>query len=157
MAGRPAKPVKQQSGTLTKENRERRQLAEDSICSEKGNVMRSTMKLTKKQKAIRRKIVEQIRDTLRDTDRFILDQCAIAIDRLQTLEQEINDNPEVIFRKNFISIKKEYFSEFVRLCGELSLSPQARAKLANARTPEKKNPLEGLVGSDDEDAEQEEG
>lgn len=148
---RPAKPAAHQSGNLGKEELQLRQDAEDSICEKKSAVGRPTMKLNAAQKKIRRKIVDELGDTLRNTDRFVLDQAAIAIYRLQQLEIEVNEHPELIFRKGFIGIKKEYFSEFARLCNELSLSPQARAKLANAQTATKANPLARLLSGDDED------
>jgi len=149
--GRPAKPVALQSGAMAKDEKERREQAEERIGGDKTAVQLATMRLTEQQKKIRAKIVKTMRPVLRNADRFIVDQAAIAIDRLQSLELQINDEPEIVFSKNFISEKKEYFSEFVRLCNELSLSPQARAKLANAAQPEEENPLRGLVGGEDDD------
>ena len=148
---RPAKPVQLQSGAMTKADRQRREEAEKKISPDATAVQLPTMGLTERQRKIRKRIVKEMRGVLKNADRFILDQAAIAIDRLQTLEEKINEDDQIVFTKNFISVKKEYFSEFVRLCNELSLSPQARAKLANAQAEQQENPLKALVGGEDDD------
>ena len=151
--GRPAKPVQLQSGAMTKADRQRREEAEKKISPDATAVQLPTMELTERQRKIRKRIVKEMRSVLKNADRFIVDQAAIAIDRLQTLEEKINEDDEIVFSKNFISVKKEYFSEFVRLCNELSLSPQARAKLANAQAEQQENPLKALIGGEDDDDE----
>ncbi|MBR3552975.1 MAG: P27 family phage terminase small subunit [Clostridia bacterium] len=151
--GRPAKPVQLQSGAMTKADRQRREEAEKKISPDATAVQLPTMELTERQRKIRKRIVKEMRSVLKNADRFIVDQAAIAIDRLQTLEQKINEDEDIVYTKNFISVKKEYFSEFVRLCNELSLSPQARAKLANAQAEQQENPLKGLIGGEDDDDE----
>lgn len=153
--GRPAKAAKLQSGAMTKETRQRREAAEERIAPKATAVQLPTMELTDRQRKIRKKIVAEMRGILRNADRFIIDQAAIAIDRLQTLEQKINEDEDIVYMKNFISVKKEYFSEFVRLCNELSLSPQARAKLANAQAQQEENPLKALIGGEDDDEDDE--
>ena len=151
--GRPAKPVQLQSGAMTKADRQRREEAEKKISPDATAVQLPTMELTERQRKIRKRIVKEMRSVLKNADRFIVDQAAIAIDRLQTLEQKINEDEDIVYTKNFISVKKEYFSEFVRLCNELSLSPQARAKLANAQAEQQENPLKALIGGEDDDDE----
>lgn len=152
--GRPAKPVDVQSGAMTKETRTNRKAAEERLGGGTTAVQLSTMQLTERQRKIRAKIVRTMKGVLKNADRFVLDQTAIAIDRLQTLELRVNEEPEIVYGKNFISVKKEYFSEFVRLCNELSLSPQSRAKLAAAEASEKENPLQALIGGEDDDDEE---
>lgn len=68
---------------------------------------------------------------LGNLDSFILTTCVIAIDRLQYIEEKINDKPNLIFNKDLMNSKKVYTADFLRCCNELSLSPQSRAKLAN--------------------------
>lgn len=68
---------------------------------------------------------------LGNLDSFILTTCVIAIDRLQYIEEKINDKPNLIFNKDLMNSKKVYTGDFLRCCNELSLSPQSRAKLAN--------------------------
>ena len=68
---------------------------------------------------------------LGNLDKFILTTCVIAIDRLQYIEEKINDKPNLIFNKDLMNSKKVYTGDFLRCCNELSLSPQSRAKLAN--------------------------
>lgn len=68
---------------------------------------------------------------LGNLDSFILTTCVIAIDRLQYIEEKINDKPNLVFNKDLMNSKKVYTGDFLRCCNELSLSPQSRAKLAN--------------------------
>lgn len=68
---------------------------------------------------------------LSNLDSFILTTCVIAIDRLQYIEEKINDKLGLVFNKDLMNSKKVYTADFLRCCNELSLSPQSRAKLAN--------------------------
>ena len=148
---RPCKPIGVQTGAKTKEDVERRSNNEDAISGGKDKIDKPMTKLSKEQKKIRKTLVEELSNVLTNVDAYILDQCCIAIDRLQKIEQEINENPDFMYRKDVISAKKQYFSEFVRLCTELSMSPQSRAKIANALPAAKsENPLMKLLKDDDD-------
>lgn len=68
---------------------------------------------------------------LGNLDVYILAKCAIAIDRLQTIEEKINLKPGLLLNTQIMSAKDKYDKDFYRCCNELSLSPQSRAKLAN--------------------------
>lgn len=78
-------------------------------------------------------IVEELRasEILSNLDKFLLTKCAIAIDRLQNIENAINKNPSLMFNKDVKSTKDTYDKDFFRCCNELCLSPQSRAKIAN--------------------------
>lgn len=68
---------------------------------------------------------------LGNLDVFVLSQCAIAIDRLQYIEESINDDLDLLRDAKFMASKEKYTKTFYRCCNELSLSPQARAKIGN--------------------------
>jgi P27 family predicted phage terminase small subunit len=82
---------------------------------------------------------------LSNLDVYILSKCAIAIDRLQFIEKKVNNNPKLLLVQNpLMNNKKNYDADFFRCCNELSLSPQARAKLGNINLlaeAEKEDPL----------------
>lgn len=84
-------------------------------------------------------------EVLGNLDIYILAKCAIAIDRIQTLESKANKNAALIFNKDFISCKKTYDADFYRCCNELSLSPQSRAKLSNINLQAKANEEDPLL------------
>lgn len=57
-------------------------------------------------------------------------ECVTAIDRNTELERQANEDPSLIYSKEFLSAKEKYTKIFFRCCNELSLSPQSRAKIA---------------------------
>lgn len=150
--GRPAKPLDAKTGAITKEEAAFRSDVETALKGDSDRIYKASMKLTKSQKKIRKLLLKELEKVLSNVDCYILDQCCIAIDRLQYIEEKVNENPEIMFRKDIISAKKQYFSEFVRCCSELSMSPQARAKISTALLPKKdneKNPLRALMDDDE--------
>ena len=70
-------------------------------------------------------------DLIGELDIYTLAECAVVIDRLQVLEMMINDNPDLLTDKDIMSIRKGYTQDYFRLCNELGLSPQSRAKLGS--------------------------
>ena len=66
-----------------------------------------------------------------ELDIYTLAEGAVVIDRLQQLEMMINDNPELLTDKDIMAIRKGYTQDYYRLCNELGLSPQSRAKLGS--------------------------
>ena len=77
-------------------------------------------------------------------DGYILATCAIAIDRLEQIEESINGNPTLLSDAAFMASKDKYTKDFFRCCNELCLSPQARAKvgsLASQAVQQQADPL----------------
>ena len=66
-----------------------------------------------------------------ELDIYTLAEGAVVIGRLQQLEMMINDNPDLLVNKDIMSIRKGYTQDYYRLCNELGLSPQSRAKLGS--------------------------
>ena len=111
--------------------------------------------LSDNQKFIFTSIVNGLKEAgiLGELDIYLLTECAVSIDRLQYIEQELNRQPELLETKDGASIikaKDSYTRDFFRCCNELSLSPQSRAKIANIRLQseqEKVDPLCDLFKS----------
>ena len=80
-----------------------------------------------------------------------MNTCAIAIDRIQTIETAINEDYKLISDKDLRMTAQRYTQEFFRCCNELSLSPQSRAKLSNVNLEQSQNmqdPLLAILGGE---------
>ncbi|MDE5772811.1 MAG: P27 family phage terminase small subunit, partial [Ruminococcus sp.] len=65
---------------------------------------------------------------------------------MQTIEKQVNENPELLADSSLMATKDRYTKAFFRYCNELCLSPQARAKIANINLQGKEeNPLMELL------------
>ena len=106
--------------------------------------------LTAPQKKIFRYILTNLESSgiLGNLDIYVLTECSICIDRMQTIEKKINESD--LLDPALVAVKEKYTKAFFRYCNELSLSPQSRAKLANINTQAKEeNPLIKALMSDD--------
>ncbi len=106
--------------------------------------------LTTPQKKIFRYILTNLEASgiLGNLDIYVLTECSICIDRMQTIEKKINESD--LLDPALVAVKEKYTKAFFRYCNELSLSPQSRAKLANINTQTKEeNPLIKALMSDD--------
>jgi len=142
---RPSKSVKTMSKNLTKEEKEVRLETEEKLRG-RGDNISPPKHLNARQKKIFNYIVEELEASkiLGNLDIYILGTCAISIDRLQQIEKLINKDIERILDKSLMAAKDKYTKDFFRCCNELSLSPQARAKLGNINLQseqEKQDPL----------------
>ena len=153
MAGRPAKPVSQISKNLTKEERRGREAVE-KITAGNRDKLRPPTHLTKDQKKIFKFIIEQTEEAhiFGNLDVYALSQGAICIDRLNKLDQMINENMDLLLDVKVNTLQDKLFKQFARICNELSLSPQSRAKLAikAVDNTEKKKSILDLLAEDDE-------
>lgn len=144
---RPAKSIKTQSRHNTKAEAKEREEAENRL---KGNSNIEVPEyLTEEQKAIFKYIKCVLdsdgADILGQLDVYIMSQTAIAIDRLHTIDEQINSNSALITDKDIISARKAYMQEFFRCCNELCLSPQARAKIGSLNLSKKKEQMDPLL------------
>ncbi|MDE5620337.1 MAG: P27 family phage terminase small subunit [Ruminococcus sp.] len=108
--------------------------------------------LTASQKKIFKFIVSNLESSgiLGNLDNYVLDECSICIDRMQTIERQVNECPELLSDSSLMSTKDRYTKAFFRYCNELCLSPQARAKIANLNLQDKAvNPLLPFIMNDD--------
>lgn len=151
---RPAKATKTMAKNLTADERAARLETEESLKGSADNI-RPPKFLSGEQKRIFRKIVMELKEAgiLGNLDVYILSTAAVSIDRIQSIEQQINADPKLLSDRDFMSSKEKYSRDFYRCCNELCLSPQARAKLAGLRVQKEKgeNPLlKALRDTEDE-------
>lgn len=148
---RPAKAVAASSSNLTTLEVRERKNVEDKL---KGDgELKPPNYLTKTQKKLFKNILKMLEnsDILGALDVYILSQTAISIDRLQSIEQQINEDPLLLENSAFMASKDKYTKDFFRCCNELCLSPQSRAKLGAAAVQKKKNdPLMDVLNDDDD-------
>ena len=89
--------------------------------------------LSKNQKKIFRLIVNELKESgiLCKLDVWVLQECVMAIDHLEQIEKDCNNDPSLIYAKTVLSAREKETKILFRCCNELSLSPQSRAKIAN--------------------------
>ena len=153
---RPSKPISVQSRHNTKEEIEKRKEQEERL---KGlaDKINPPKHLTKNQKKIFKFIVDQLKASgiLSNLDIFMLTTCAIAVDRINGIEEMINKKPMLLKDKDLMSSKDKYSKDFFRCSNELSLSPQARAKIAGLKLQAKEKEddpvIKALKGDDDDE------
>lgn len=150
---RPAKSIGVISKNLTKEEIKCREESEEKLKGKKDK-LKPLKHLNKRQKQIFKFIIENLEESkiLGNLDTFVLNQTAISIERLETLEKQANEEPDLLLTGAFKSARDMYSKDFFRCCNELCLSPQSRAKLSIAninKQPEKKT-LNEILGDDDD-------
>lgn len=143
---RPTKSASAYSGKIGKEKLEARKQTEEKL---KGNADKISppTHLSTKQKKIFKHIVTELEASgiLGNLDTYILTTAAIAIDRMQAIEEQINNDINLLMDKSLMSAKEKYTKEFFRCCNELSLSPQSRAKLSNTNVQAKEQQDDPLL------------
>ena len=152
---RPAKAVVTKTGTITKEEEKARTNAEQKI---RGGAtkLKAPSYLTPRQKKVFKFIKDSLTESqiLGNLDIYILANASICIDRMQTFEEEINKDTDLLQNSTFMSARDKYSKDFFRCCNELCLSPQARAKIAigaaKAAEPKKKTLMDILNEEDDD-------
>jgi P27 family predicted phage terminase small subunit len=120
----------------------------------KGNSdkLEPSSRLNANQKKIFKYIVAEMKASkiLGNLDTYMLEMGAIAIDRLQNIEREVNRDFALIYNKELMNAKAKYTSDFLKFCNEACLSPQSRAKMgiisANKQQEEKDPLLKVLKG-----------
>lgn len=160
---RPAKAINTNSMKMSKKERKEREENEEKLRGD-NNKIKPFSYLTKRQKAIFKDILNNLnKEILSNLDTYLLNQTAITIERLENIEKAINEASKVtdedgkIKNKldsktiiNLKSVRDMYSKDFFRCCNELSLSPQARAKISINTTPQKKKTLMDILNEDDD-------
>lgn len=151
---RPCKPIETQSRHNTKEEIEARKKQEEKL---KGlaDKIKPPKYLNKDQKKIFKYIVDELKVSgiLSNLDIYVLATCSIAISRLTEIEKQINEDITNLWDKTLMSSKDKYTKDFFRCCNELSLSPQARAKIGSLALQAKEKEEDPLIKAlrDDDD------
>lgn len=160
---RPAKAIETNSMKMSKEERKEREETEKRLRGSNENIKPFSY-LNKRQKAIFKDILNNLnKDILSNLDTYLLNQTAITIERLESIEKEINSASKITDEDgkvkdkldaktiiNLKSVRDMYSKDFFRCCNELSLSPQARAKISINTTPVKKKTLMDILNDDDD-------
>ena len=160
---RPAKAIDTNSMKMSKEERKDREETEKKLRGSNDDIKPFSY-LNKRQKAIFKDILKNLnKDILSNLDTYLLNQTAITIERLESIEKEINNASKITDENgktkdkldaktiiNLKSVRDMYSKDFFRCCNELSLSPQARAKISINTIPTKKKTLMDIL-KDDED------
>lgn len=112
---RPAKLTIITSKNLTKAEREVRRTAEKKLA---GNAEKLKAKsyLTGKQKRVFDYIVNELKaaGVVGSLDIYILTQTAITIDRLRTIEEFINQNPDKLYSTSVINSRTKLMGNFLK-------------------------------------------
>lgn len=147
---RPATSANVTAKHLTKYEKETRLSAENRLKGSSDR-LKPARHLTAPQKKIFKFIVSGLESSgiLGNLDLYVLNECSICIDRMQYIEQQVNENPELMADSSLMATKDRYTKAFFRYCNELCLSPQARAKIANISLQcKEENPLLSLLNDD---------
>ena len=161
---RPAKAIDTNSMKMSKEERKAREENEKKLRGANNNIKPFSY-LNRRQKAIFKDILNNLnKDILSNLDTYLLNQTAITIERLESLEKEINiaskitdengkekDKLDVKLIASLKSVRDMYSKDFFRCCNELSLSPQARAKISINTSPTEKKTLMDILNEDDDE------
>lgn len=153
---RPAKSIELRTGHISKEEIIEKRKNEKLLKGERDKIIAPAY-LTTAQKNIFKTIVESLNESgiLGNIDVYVLTQTAITINRIQECERNINETGlfDCEGQPNMaVKVKTSYMTEFFKLCGELSLSPQARAKIANLNFKaqvRKEDPLLSILGGNE--------
>lgn len=146
---RPAKPIEMAVGARTKEELQGRAAAEQKLKSE--NAPKPPRSLSKGQKKIFREIVKRLNNagTLCSLDNWILAKTAVAIDKLDEIDADIETKPDMKYDREVMNTRAKYTQDFYRGCNELGLSPQSRAKLAISINEKEVDPLLEALADDE--------
>ena len=149
---RPAKSIDVQSGGISSETAQERRDIENKLKGESSEVV-PTFELSERQTEIFNRIKSMFDKVglLGELDCYVLTEGAVVIDRLNQIEEHLNEHPDLLFDREICNTRKEYMQNFFRICNELSLSPQSRAKmgiLAAGRDKQESDPIFKLFGGE---------
>jgi len=148
---RPAKSININSAKMSNEERVAREKVETNL---KGSMdkLKPSKYLNTKQKKIFKAILAELedKDILGNLDLYVLNQTVIAIERLEAIETNLNQENYIPTALD-LKMKDMYSKDFFRCCNELCLSPQARAKLSISVAPPTKKTLADILADEEAD------
>lgn len=132
---RPPKSIAQRTGHATNEERTRRTQTEQAL---RGGTDKLTPPdyLTDRQKEIFVNIVEELLplNILGNTDIFILRELSISLDRLETIERDINERGEEGLRNRALLRARRVYIDTVEESRKALLIPSISDKMTERRT-----------------------
>lgn len=144
---RPTKSITTRTGHMSKSEIDARIEYEVKLGGESDDI-RPPSFLSQEQEKLFNGIVEYLLPSgiLGNMDVHVVAYTAITINRINECERQINENGLVDGKPNaYAKMKSSYMKEFFRLCNELILSPQSRAKLANINAGVEKEQQDPLL------------
>ena len=151
---RPAKAIDTNSAKMSKEEREKRKIVESKLKGSNDKI-KPLKYLNNRQKQVFKYLLDNLNgEILSNLDLYLLNHTAVTIERLESIEEQINKiMSDPYFKIDAISdlkpLRDTYSKDFFRCCNELSLSPQARAKISIATPPPTKKTLMDILGDDE--------
>lgn len=146
MGGRPAKAAAVSSGKIGKNQKAARLEAEAALRGASDRLEPPDW-LNDRQRAVFRYVVEEMKagGVLGNVDVFVLTQFAVAVERLEYIERSVNENAARLLDKDLMAAKTKYTDDFKTGLRELSLSPQARAKLGGMTLAQKQKEADPIL------------
>ena len=149
---RPAKAVKTLSGHITKDELAYREKIEQTLRGD-ADKLDPPEWLNDGQRAVFNFVIEEMAavDILGNLDVYVLTQFAVATERINAIEQRMNERFEFasdMEMKDIVFARNSYVKDFWRAINELSLSPQARSKIGmitRSKKQEEADPLRRLL------------
>lgn len=151
---RPAKSVNVQSGEMRSDTAQERREMENKLKGDSAVEVKPAFDLNERQAAIFdriRRMFDKV-GLLGELDCYVLTEAAVVIDRLNQIEKHLNERPDLLYDRDICNTRKEYMQNFFRICNELSLSPQSRAKMgiiASNKDSEDSDPILKLFGGEE--------
>lgn len=146
MGGRPAKAAAVSSGKIGKNQKATRLEAEAALRGASDRLEPPDW-LNDRQREVFHYVIEEMRagGLLGNADVFVLTQFAVAVARLEEIEAAVNDNADLLYDKGLMLAKTKYTDDFKTGLRELSLSPQARAKLGGMTLAQKQKEADPIL------------
>jgi P27 family predicted phage terminase small subunit len=142
---RPAKSVKLRTGHVTKDEDRLRQETEDKLRGRDDRITAPSW-LNEGQREIFDFVIAEMSESgiLGNLDVYVLTQFAVATERMYSIEEQINEDEIRVCHKDLIFARNSYVKDFWRGANELSLSPQARAKIGTINLSKKEDEKDQL-------------
>lgn len=151
---RPAKAIAVGTAARTKEEKSIREEVEKQLRG-RGGDPKAPGYLSNEQRDIFNEIVDMLKESgiICELDVYVLTVMAVALDRIQTIEESVNENSNLMYNTKLMGTKNKYMQDFFRCCNELCMSPQARAKIGSMTAAAAKQGngdiLESILDDDD--------
>ena len=157
---RPAKSIETNSMKMSKEERKAREESEKNLRGSNDNIKPFSY-LNKRQKNIFKDILKNLnKDILSNLDTYLsnpktgtvttdVEKAINEASKVVDDDGKIKDKLNVSLISTLKSARDMYSKDFFRCCNELSLSPQARAKISINTQPTKKKTLMDILNDDE--------
>lgn len=122
--------VKTAKRAMSAEDRAKRLAIEDGLAGE-GLSPVPPDSLNDRQKEVYKWLYDELAPVkiLGELDRFTMCNACIIIERLEKIDIALEEQDAFVSDKNLHALRKDYFAQYLKICGELCLSPASRAKI----------------------------